>query len=230
MRMQVASLKLAHCLMILFISSVLASTASAQIDVYGPNSKPFGKTYGEWSAEWWQWAVSIPTGDNPVADTTGGSCVVGQRGPVWFLAGSFGGTVTRSCTIPQNTALFFPVLNSFCDNVGVDPPMTADQLRQCASYGFDTAIVSVEVDGQSIGNLNDFQFASPLFSHSVPKKNILGYPAGTTFPAAGYGYYLMLQPLSVGAHTVRIRGTLPAFNNFSLDVTYNLNIVPLTLP
>ncbi len=24
------------------------------------NSKPYGMTYGEWSAKWWQWAYSIP--------------------------------------------------------------------------------------------------------------------------------------------------------------------------
>ena len=49
------------------------------------------------SAEWWQWALSIPASVNPQRDGTGENAFVGQRGSVWFLAGSFsGGTVVRS--------------------------------------------------------------------------------------------------------------------------------------
>jgi hypothetical protein len=63
------------------------------------------------SAEWWQWALSIPTSVNPMLDTTGQNGVVGQRGSIWFLAGTFGGgTVTRTCAVPEDRALFFPVI------------------------------------------------------------------------------------------------------------------------
>src|SRR5262245_33149353 len=66
----------------------------------------------ELSAEWWQWTLSIPTSVNPLTDTTGADCMVGQRGATWFLAGAFaGGTFTRTCSIPQGTMLFFPVIN-----------------------------------------------------------------------------------------------------------------------
>src|SRR5258706_4066400 len=41
------------------------------------------------SADWWQWALSIPTSVNPLTDTTGEHCNVGQRGEKWFLAGFF---------------------------------------------------------------------------------------------------------------------------------------------
>src|SRR3954469_5315630 len=33
------------------------------------------------SAEWWQWALSIPTPVNPQIDPDGKNAVVGQRGP-----------------------------------------------------------------------------------------------------------------------------------------------------
>src|SRR6516162_4753678 len=32
------------------------------------------------SGEWWQWALSIPTSVNPLADATGDNAFVGQRG------------------------------------------------------------------------------------------------------------------------------------------------------
>jgi hypothetical protein len=37
----------------------------------GPQVKAYRKTYGEWSARWWQWVRSIPAGTNPLLDTTG---------------------------------------------------------------------------------------------------------------------------------------------------------------
>src|SRR5437867_1446450 len=64
------------------------------------------------SSQWWQWALSIPTGENPMLerDTTTERCTVGQRGDVWFLAGIFGvGSATRNCAVPEGTGLFFPV-------------------------------------------------------------------------------------------------------------------------
>lgn len=65
------------------------------------------------AAEWWQWVLSIPESVNPLLDETGDDCVVGQRGPIWFLAGTFfGGTAERECPVPSGTRLFFPVINS----------------------------------------------------------------------------------------------------------------------
>ena len=32
------------------------------------------------TAEWWQWALSIPASVNPLVDTTGEHCLVGQNG------------------------------------------------------------------------------------------------------------------------------------------------------
>jgi hypothetical protein len=59
------------------------------------------------SAEWWQWALSIPVSENPLLDETGEKCVVGQRGSEWFLAGNFaGGRTTRTCTVPEGKTLF----------------------------------------------------------------------------------------------------------------------------
>jgi hypothetical protein len=77
------------------------------------NSKPHGLSYGEWSARWWQWILSIPAETNPNLDTTGENCGEGQSGHVWYLAGSFGGgPYLRTCTVPTGTSLFFPILNA----------------------------------------------------------------------------------------------------------------------
>src|SRR5262245_36308823 len=56
-----------------------------------PGARPYGKTYGEWGARWWQWLLAIPAPVNPNLDPTGANCGQGQSGPVWFVAGNFGG-------------------------------------------------------------------------------------------------------------------------------------------
>src|SRR5207247_2134376 len=56
--------------------------------VLPPGSAPYGKTYGEWSAEHWKWLLSIPAATNPANDFTGANGAIGQSGPVWFLCGS----------------------------------------------------------------------------------------------------------------------------------------------
>src|SRR5207245_2293718 len=79
--------------------------------VFPPDALVFGKTYGEWSAEWWQWNFSIPVPSNPTFDTTGQHCQVQQSRPVFFLAGTATGDVTRrECTVPSDTPLFFPLI------------------------------------------------------------------------------------------------------------------------
>ena len=74
-------------------------------------------------AAWWQWALSIPASVNPMLDTTGANCMVGQNGDVWYLAELFfvGGSVTRDCAVPEGVTLFFPVLNF----VNIDTRMSA---------------------------------------------------------------------------------------------------------
>jgi hypothetical protein len=98
-------------------SAVLAqgtSAASAQGSgnaVIPADQVAFGNTYGEWASRWVQWVLSIPTGTNPALDTSGANCAQGQAGPAWFLAGNFGGALTRTCTVPAGKALFFPLVD-----------------------------------------------------------------------------------------------------------------------
>src|SRR5439155_23432452 len=96
----------------LFLALTPAALAEGP-GVVPPAAHPYGHTYSDWAARWWQWALAQPLSTNPVLDTTGANCAAGQSGRVWFLAGTFSaGTVSRSCTVPAGTALLFPVLNN----------------------------------------------------------------------------------------------------------------------
>jgi hypothetical protein len=81
------------CIVLVAVAMALLETTTAfaaknpNPGVLRPQSHPFGRTYGEWSNAWWQWALSIsttPDNNNPLLDPTGASCGNGQSGPVWF--------------------------------------------------------------------------------------------------------------------------------------------------
>ena len=204
-------------------------------DVFPPGSKPLGRSYAEWSADWWRWALSIPPANNPITDPDGSSCAVGQHGPVWFLAGTFGQTVVRNCAVPAEKALFFPLINNEFENIWVGEPIrTIQELRDLvAPAGSPDNPLSLEVDGKPVleenggHTLYDFRAISPVFDYSFPVDNIGGQPAGVYYPTVGDGYYIMLKPLSPGTHTVRFTAAMPQ-SGFNLDVTYNLEVVKLT--
>jgi hypothetical protein len=236
--------------MLIIILSLTVSTAAPQTQAQGnlgnpgilpPNSHPFGHTYGEWSAKWWQFVFSIPAPDNPLLNDD--KCTVGQSGKVWFLTGKFCvGTgcppvlnVVRTCRIPSGTALFFPIANSEVDNLGVDPPLSLEELREFARQFQDgVQSMSAEIDGRPVNGLSPaisspYRVVSPVFDYTIPENNIyqaIGLPFGaqTVQDAVADGAFLMLAPLSVGQHTIRFTASFGG--GFGFDVTYFINVVP----
>jgi hypothetical protein len=205
--------------------------------IFSPSSLPFGKGYEEWSAEWWQWAFSIPAAYNPLLDETGEKCVTAQHGPTWFLAGmlSSSGRTTRHCAVPEGTALFFPIAVEWA-NVEVPSPLAVEPLRDLATPRLDDMTdLRVEVDGTPIQGFALLRFTSPVFSVTLPPNNVLqalgkreSVP-GTYFPVVAEGFYVLLRPLAVGAHTLRIHTEVPSLAVVR-DVTYQLTVVPLVVP
>jgi hypothetical protein len=218
-------------IVVFLVDLTSSSVEGSNIDqsVFPPGSKPFGLTYGEWSAKWWQWALSTPTKDNPVVDENGENCNVGQKDPnVWFLAGTGGGEVSRSCNIPAGKAIFFPPLNVECDYLTLDLKTEAD-LRKCAKADQDKATnLQASVDGVAIPDLKMYRTQSPLFNVTIPEDNIMGYSAGTT-QAISDGFWILLKPLPGGKHTIEFSGSLVDFTstgpiNFVSDAKYDITI------
>jgi hypothetical protein len=168
------------------------------------------------SADWWIWALSMPVNRHPLYDTA--QISEGQSGNVWFLGTSFGDNqkVAHSWTIPNNKYLFVPIFNvqtsTLCGNGD-----TEDELRAVANYYINNRIdwktAFIKIDGVPIelGDGSSFKIESPLYHFGpLPKNNVLlsdgeiNAQEGATSAAVACGYYLMLSPLSVGAHTIEI--------------------------
>jgi hypothetical protein len=102
---------------------------------------PHGGAYAVLGTNWWQWVFSLPVHDgsgnvmHPLLTSGTVDCSIGQSGRLWFLAGNFGGSTSRSCTVTRNTLRFFPILNSWADNTGitVTTNLTLPQLQALAA-------------------------------------------------------------------------------------------------
>jgi hypothetical protein len=222
-------------LIVLVVSGILISFPHTEAgisnqEIYPINSKPYGLTYGEWTAKWWQWAYSMPTIDNPTVDETGAKCSLGQNDTnVWFLAGTGGGKVSRSCTIPAEKAILFPIINVECDYLSTPEFKTESDLRECAKADQDKATnLQATIDGVDIPDLKKYRVQSPLFNITLPTDNAPGLPAGI-MEAVSDGYWILLKPLPLGNHKIHFTGSIIDYTatgplNFVSDAEYDITI------
>lgn len=209
-----------------------AAFADDQPGIIPIQSHPYGQTYGQWAVRWWQWALSIPASSNPVADTSGEFAGVGQSGPVWFLAGTFGNSVERTVTIPAGKGIFLPIHNWIfgaiagdCDPSNPGVPCDVPTLQAAAAAATESVqSLDVFIDGQPVPNVRDYRAASPGgFDVTLPEDAVLGLPTGTFGPHVADGYWLMLEPLPPGSHTVALHVTNPVFG-LEYTVVHHLNV------
>lgn len=168
------------------------------------------------SVKWWTWIFSIPADSNPLFDKN--PCNVKQKGSFFYLAGTTGGSEERSCTVPKNKAIFFPIVNVIATLDNTSDFNTIAKLKKQAALYIDGATdLQASVDGVPINNLQDLRAQSPPFK---VKDDLT--PDGI-LTGVSDGYWVPLKPLSVGEHTVHFAGKVPAFG-FETEVTYHLTI------
>lgn len=191
-----------------------------------------GKSYEEWSAKWWQWALAQPNDVNPIADTDGSFAAEGQSGKVWFLAGTSWSEnpepTVRHVTIPRDKAIFFPIVNTVwvtLPDLG-DSPFSVAGAEQAARAAINTVAdtLECEVDGKALKITSDYRVKSPVFKTYLPLDawGFTGYidHAGWYRDCVSDGYWIMLEPLSRGRHTIHFRGgNTPWFTHVTYHVT-----------
>jgi hypothetical protein len=200
------------------------------------HTKPAGQSYGRWAAEWWQWALGIPSAVNPLTDATGEHCAQRQVDSVWFLAGSFSPEpVVRTCEVPAGKSLFFPLINSVYGAFLNDPPETrTEEFVRAAASCTEAAQISASIDGFDVPQPTRFFTGasgslSPLFNVQLPPGNLFGadetvVPELVLSPSGEQGYYLFVRPLPPGSHLIHwvASGCSPGFTQ---DITYQLTVV-----
>lgn len=217
-----------------------AARKDARTFTVRPAAKAYGRSFKDWTETWWQWATSIPASVNPLLDETGAFAEVGQHGPVWFLCGAItSSAVTRTCTIPAGKAVFFPIVNYSSDQTSFGgQEVTVEQLRADAAAfiaAVDFARTTVTLDGVPIPGTERARVQSDPYDFTLPQDNLfeaagIAAPAGVYRPGVSDGYWVMLRPLSEGAHELRIDASLGAPYDFTFTVTYHLQVVEKNRP
>jgi hypothetical protein len=221
------SLRARLSLSLLLIFSLFFPAAAATAAVPSPASGAIGSAHGEFTttgARFWSWALAQPAATNPLTDTTGKFCDEGQRGGTWFLAGTLDNApVTRTCTVPASKELVFPVVNNGYFAFFNDPPdqRTEAFVRDQVAFVKDGATnMRVTIDGMQLSKSQIRFEESRLFSVTLPADNLFGQPEGFLLdPCVDAGYYVHLDALRSGKHTIHIQGALP---NLTVDVTYKI--------
>lgn len=214
------------------------SLAPAFGAVIAPDQDVGGISQAELTANWWKWMISYPAATNPVLDTTGQSSHLGSdqtpvsHPGVFFLAGNFTGSETRSVTVTDDQTLFLPLVNT----VSLIPLFGGNEAEIRADAAATLGTVSglfATLDGVdlplpgSVTGLSDFQQQSELFSLVFPADNIFGVPGGA-YDSVTDGYWLALAPLDPGQYTLTFgasaSGTPPVYPSFGLVQTYEITV------
>jgi hypothetical protein len=86
------------------------------------------------------------------------------------------------------------------------------------------------VDGRRLNDLFGYRATSPLFTFTADPSLVALDPCVTGTPQFGVtdGYWLMLNPLPPGQHTIFSRGQIDfgGGSTFESQVTYNITVVP----
>jgi hypothetical protein len=232
--------------LILVVFLILASMGNASAS--GPRIVPnTGSLYAEQAAKWWQWAYSFPADKVPFLNTGGAvDLAAGQSGHIWFLAGANLGLPQgpRTGVIPANTYLFFPMANYIDDYPCPDPnfhPAPGETLEHFLQTDATNTMnyVLPHPSKELLATLDGVPLADKLAEYRATSK--LFYFKSTTAvgtavgdacitghlqPGVADGYWLMLEPLRPGTHTLHFEAHSPSVDTFQQVVTYKLTVLP----
>ena len=190
-------------------------------------------TLEELSAEWWNWGASMNPSPLDGSYTNTAQCEGEYVPGVFFLAGAGGSKkVDRTCTVPADTPIFFPVSNVVC-SAAFDPIQEVDDPRpldtKCAEPVTDDTIDPPSKWSATLNkqDLEQQRIASGLFDWTIvfPDNPFQGFVPGT-YESASDGLWVYLEEgLPAGEHTIVFGGKYKdtPFGHFKgARVTYHL--------
>ena len=214
--------------------SLVSNVKQESALIMPPKSVPYGKTFEQWTTEWWQYVMSFDCANSPLNDATGAHTLRDQGGPVIFLAGTTGGTATRNISIDRDKSLLFPLINIINDYPCPNPdfkPSPGQSIENFLKEGAAQFIgqaknLDVTLDGKTIGITNTSRYPTDLFYFTGNKDlaNCLDpCVTGKAQAAVSDGYWMMLKKLKPGLHILHFHAEVPDYG-FIVDVTYQISV------
>jgi hypothetical protein len=207
--------------------------AYAPAHVVPPGARFRGKTYGQWAAAFWKWALEFPLDGHPFT-TCMRDFAIGQTGKVWFWSAPDSCPGPIPARLPAGTALFLTIRDVETSSLEAPPFHGDTEARQRAnSRWWADHIVGVFciIDGVPVRHLHAYRFSTPHIHFTAPAAWIFGNTGGPS-TSVGDGYYVMVEPLSEGRHTIHYGGTFhfdageisPEQVDFVKDITIDLRV------
>ena len=216
------------------------------VEFYSKDEHPFGISYSDWVAKFWNWDFSIPIDSqtNTLAGLKDNGCIMHKDNSMVMLVDTAaGGIWKQKCTISRTEGILIPIWTGECDQAlkGFDS-YSFKQLSECAR-AYDLGIVKgqVKVDDTPVATLDAIDYKTNVmnnvtevytkqFNAIVPKESHLISERYGTFPAAAHGWFVFLKPLQPGNHVVYYQNSVEATtlsgagNMNSGQFTYYLNV------
>lgn len=234
--------------------ATLATCPSALYAAPGMQVATLGSSPADMTAQWWQWAFSIPNvtasedgaSIHPLVgdDSTSGtpdvfeSCGNGQHGDLWFLGGDFSGSgnpFERTCTIPFGKTIVLAVINAECSTaeenatVGDTLKQQADDLKQCAEEIGDALSGTAHL-GPAGGELAEIKVERlstvNAFQLWYSPFNVAGIVDATPNPSLSQadGQWVILRNLDPGLYRLEFTGVYIDPDTFQINGAYNIEI------
>ena len=227
---------------VLLALALATPMALAQVEQHGNNTGKAAKLAEAWTL--WAYsrhAAELPTiGEDPEysEEQCDGTPLSTTRDDTWFLAGTEGGSAeetVRTCTVPAETQLFFPIVSATFFITSPEPPFNENkQVARDYVKDFIRAVeedpelsIVVTVDGEEISSDQIVRAKTSFFPLFFPQDNIFaeccGVKAGT-YQTISNGLWLTLPPLPPGPHTIHFELSAPNADVFQNN-TYHLTVV-----
>jgi len=220
--------------MLLSLLSLISSAAGiSSVNIFPPESKPYGLSYEQHIKDFWKWIISIPQDKNPWGDQTGENCAIGQletnSSTLFYLSGNGGGKSERTCTLSAVKSLFIPVSPMEISDKEA-PNRSIEELHKIAKKDQDSVTsLYLKINDKEFTpqDLSKYRIPTEEFEVTFPKNAIFGATEGIS-KAVADGYYVITQPLEKGNYTILYKSSLicPEIDciqpNFAQDIKYNL--------
>ena len=221
-------------LSIIIISFTLSPVlASNSVNIFPPDSKPYGLSYSDHIKNFWKWLLHIPAKESPTNDPTGEGCAIGQsntNASVFYLAHNNGGISERVCKVPAGKGLFIPVMEAEVSDKEV-PNASVEDLASAAKADQDSVnslYLKIDDKEYKYENLTKYRTHTDPFEVVFPDNGIYGVLQGGVSKSVADGFYIITEPLTKGNHTVHFKSSLICSDpdcsdpNYVQDLKYNI--------
>lgn len=199
-------------LIVYSLTSIPWADGTNNLNVFPPDSRPYGFTLEEWTAKSWQRFFSMSSSFDVGQDVgdADNSCAINQGGPVWYLGGTSGegGFQKSVCTTPLGKSFLLPILTGACTYADAPNAKSDSELRSCAMAGDEGALIEMSIDGIRLEDINRYRVQSPPFDTVIPEENSFGISPGPTRGVADC-WCVIIEPLPVGKHVIEYTVSIP---------------------